>query len=561
MFEYHIAFYSVSPPLDPLSTQPREDPRRVRRAAVFGPDNELSDRFIYEEQLSFLYVGVGRDWGFCIQLFERYHDATIPSLYDEPTHSIGPSTIFFSWLTSAMHHVSFRWNKALEAIDKAIQSPSDIVFSGENIDLLSDDPRFSRSRTYFWALQVYKMFEERLVETISTWEKFYQAHEFEANDGVINAEQLSSSLSRISQAVESLRGNLQRVRARSAEVERLRQGLFGASALFDSRTAVRQGDNIRLLTYITILFLPLTFCTSIFGMQVVLPALPIKALIIAMPTIFVATVLIVMNLQNLADTAERATRDIATRLRSRMHDHHSDRWRNVERSLRHDKAAQELPNRRVNPQTTYWMYALFMIQALIIQIPVHELEWVRHWAGSKEASLQSHAKPKQDTRAARVIAFERREKERMYQSSVRSFARMLAMHLTNALRVLMLPLWTFLVSVDLTVVLLSVIFRRTYEPEKSATTRQTLLQTAFQKLGFGIHRDDSEAQIDQQQSQNGRPLGVGPRKNMQAFTTAPRRGSTPQRPRRPVDRWRRAKEFQASGLNQSLRLSSEHRAR
>ena len=31
--------------------------------------------------------------------------------------------------------------------------------------------------------------------------------------------------------------------------------------MFDSRTAVRQGDNIRLLTYITLLFLPLSFGT------------------------------------------------------------------------------------------------------------------------------------------------------------------------------------------------------------------------------------------------------------------------------------------------------------
>jgi hypothetical protein len=37
--------------------------------------------------------------------------------------------------------------------------------------------------------------------------------------------------------------------------------LISASALFDSRTTVRQGENIRLLTYITILFFPLSFGT------------------------------------------------------------------------------------------------------------------------------------------------------------------------------------------------------------------------------------------------------------------------------------------------------------
>ena len=37
--------------------------------------------------------------------------------------------------------------------------------------------------------------------------------------------------------------------------------LVAASTLFDNRTTIQQGDNIKLLTYITLLFLPLTFST------------------------------------------------------------------------------------------------------------------------------------------------------------------------------------------------------------------------------------------------------------------------------------------------------------
>jgi len=47
--------------------------------------------------------------------------------------------------------------------------------------------------------------------------------------------------------------------------------LFNASAVVEARTAVTQGRNIRILTLISLLFLPASFVASIFGMQTILP--------------------------------------------------------------------------------------------------------------------------------------------------------------------------------------------------------------------------------------------------------------------------------------------------
>lgn len=48
--------------------------------------------------------------------------------------------------------------------------------------------------------------------------------------------------------------------------------LFNASAVLEARTTVTQGENIRILTYVSMLFLPASFSTSVFGMQSILPA-------------------------------------------------------------------------------------------------------------------------------------------------------------------------------------------------------------------------------------------------------------------------------------------------
>lgn len=51
----------------------------------------------------------------------------------------------------------------------------------------------------------------------------------------------------------------------------LQPQLFNASAVLEARTTVTQGQNIRILTLISMLFLPASFVASVFGMQSILP--------------------------------------------------------------------------------------------------------------------------------------------------------------------------------------------------------------------------------------------------------------------------------------------------
>lgn len=422
-FEYHFAFYFVPKgPMDPdLAVK---DFRNLRRSSAFGPVL-TSDRskWIYEEQLSFLLMGQGSDVFTTYQLAERYFrgpyvkGAGQASLFINPD-STGwtPCAMFLSWILLALHHARFRWQGAIEAVDEQIASPSDIIFSEEDPDLLSDDPQFSKSKTYFWALQAYKMFDERLQQTIDTWAGFRKDSLHKLNDGRMPQETWDFTVASIDVGIEKLRLKLHHVREKSVEVQNLRAGLFGASALFDSRTTVKQGDNIRLLTYITLLFLPLSFCTSIFGMQVVLPQLPIKVFIITVPTIFVFTALLIFNLQNIIDAFDLVSSRTTTSLRRSMRQKHGDRWAHTAKSLQYDLVTKKAPTRRSTRQSTKWFYLEYGVEALIVHLPASQVNWLicaleklrrgsqRPDGVTKELSHIEIGDPTDQSRAARVRA-------------------------------------------------------------------------------------------------------------------------------------------------------------
>jgi Mg2+ and Co2+ transporter CorA len=115
-------------------------------------------------------------------------------------------------------------------------------------------------RTYFWALEAYKLFEETLKTTVNAWEQFKRHSLDKVNDSQ-NPEDYAKSVELIELAIARLQDKIQRIREKSEQVLRLRDGLFYVTSLSDTSVTISQGENIRLLTYFTILFLPLSFST------------------------------------------------------------------------------------------------------------------------------------------------------------------------------------------------------------------------------------------------------------------------------------------------------------
>ena len=71
--------------------------------------------------------------------------------------------------------------------------------------------------------------------------------------------------------------------------------LFNASAVLEARNAIKQGENIRILTIISMVFLPAGFVTSIFGMQILPASTGLLTFAIVMPTVCIPTYFIMLS--------------------------------------------------------------------------------------------------------------------------------------------------------------------------------------------------------------------------------------------------------------------------
>ncbi|OCL14354.1 hypothetical protein AOQ84DRAFT_435718 [Glonium stellatum] len=378
-FEYHFSFYYVTPEYSETDSI-KFDPRKCRRSAPFGREMATKTRYIHEETLSFLLVGHFKDVTTCVQLAESYFkfDPYAKKALSHPFRhfdlSQSPALMLLAWISVSLHHVLWRWQSAIEAVENEIKSSAQIVFMKDRSDLMADDPQFSLSKTYFWALQAYKLFEETLLETIATWKKFKAESLPRLRDPRVTLDDWQISIQDIDDAIEELEVKVTRIRKRQKEVKDLRTGLISASALFDSRTTVRQGENIRLLTYITILFFPLSFGTSIFGMQIMGNSSKAStAFAITLPAITLGTAILVFNLQNMLDTFNNISEQCTMWLRQRMRHHRRKGWKDRAIALHEDEAVTRAPVRKAQRQSSGWVYAFFMLEYLFVSLPASEI--------------------------------------------------------------------------------------------------------------------------------------------------------------------------------------------
>lgn len=65
----------------------------------------------------------------------------------------------------------------------------------------------------------------------------------------------------LERAIEDLKGILKQNEDTRKEIENLRDQLFSGCSIKESRRSIDQGDNIRILTMLSVLFLPLSFVT------------------------------------------------------------------------------------------------------------------------------------------------------------------------------------------------------------------------------------------------------------------------------------------------------------
>ncbi|KAH8673303.1 hypothetical protein BX600DRAFT_508580 [Xylariales sp. PMI_506] len=169
-----------------------------------------------------------------------------------------------------------------DLITKLIHPPADFIFNYRLRDkLLFEDQHYTYSRRYFWAYNTLGVINEGIKSMITAYSETFPKdfwtgrHQtlFPHPDAAHGSPEFLAYLNKLRplrQELDATVTQLWRVyeknEATRQEIKSLRDQLFSGSSVKESRRAIEQGDNIKLLTSLSMIFLPLTFVTSVWSM-------------------------------------------------------------------------------------------------------------------------------------------------------------------------------------------------------------------------------------------------------------------------------------------------------
>ncbi|KKY15286.1 putative mg2+ transporter zinc transport protein [Phaeomoniella chlamydospora] len=186
----------------------------------------------------------------------------------------------------------------------------DFMFNSSSRDeLLFEDENYTFSRRYFWAFQTLATMNDKIEDMVAAYNDTFTDDVWTGKNKLLwpgEKDQSSrfsnwrTKMGKLRKEFEQEIRGLEQVRQMNIreqrDIDSLREQLFSGTSVLESRKSVeqttitvQQGHNIKLLTLVTIFFLPLTFTTSIFGMTNMPPddnfvPFGIVTVIICMPT-------------------------------------------------------------------------------------------------------------------------------------------------------------------------------------------------------------------------------------------------------------------------------------
>ncbi|OAA82079.1 Mg2+ transporter protein, CorA-like/Zinc transport protein ZntB [Akanthomyces lecanii RCEF 1005] len=180
-----------------------------------------------------------------------------------------------------------------EKITKLITPPTEFMFDRRLRDkLLFEDKHFTYIRRYFWAYNTLAVINTGLAAMVAAYTNTFTPEFWSGTHPLLwphpfftdlpsssssppdaataaaayhHRETMAALRTELEKAVSDISAIIKRNERTRKEIENLRDQLFSGSSIKESRRAIDQGDNIQILTMISMIFLPLTFVTSVFG--------------------------------------------------------------------------------------------------------------------------------------------------------------------------------------------------------------------------------------------------------------------------------------------------------
>lgn len=232
--------------------------------------------------------GVANKQGLLYDTFAPWHLLSIQCFPDDE-HSMRSEDSekpFFNGPYAFLDSLSVEYRDAVkryaiinEMITKLITPPHSFMFDAKLRDkLLFEDKDFTYSRRYFWAYNTLGVINDGIKSMrnayLDTFTKDFWAGRHktlwphpdpdsaEGRDYIVRMEGPRHELETAIRDLSDVYDKNERTRT---EIRSLREQLFSGSSVKESRRAIEQGDNIKILTAVSMIFLPLTFVTSVFG--------------------------------------------------------------------------------------------------------------------------------------------------------------------------------------------------------------------------------------------------------------------------------------------------------
>ncbi|KIW14746.1 hypothetical protein PV08_07530 [Exophiala spinifera] len=215
------------------------------------------------------------DWRSSVDVHETNH------------HYVNGPDAFLSSLMVEYRDAVKRFREVFSSIQRLATPPNRSIFDrGLRDELLFENDKYTYSRRYFWASQTLGLLSNEIKAMITAYretftDEFWSGEHKTLFPGTKEQspkyhnwrKKLIHTRRQFEKEIVRLEEVLHMFQQQQKEIRNLREWLFSGTSVLESREAVNmakitveQGYNIRLLTLVTLFYLPLTFVTSIFGM-------------------------------------------------------------------------------------------------------------------------------------------------------------------------------------------------------------------------------------------------------------------------------------------------------
>ncbi|RDW66529.1 hypothetical protein BP6252_10164 [Coleophoma cylindrospora] len=180
----------------------------------------------------------------------------------------GRCMVFLILLAHLCLNLAGEYEVILSRLDAIVGPGKEVLFEGVEWGTEA----VSRLKMMLWGLEALRVFEDRLTASITQIQ-----HAQDAMDRILKQEatqqhpDLTQEYINVLEVFEKQFGVLSDVQVRTRlkirQYTGLRDGTSTITNVEDSKTTIKQGNNIRILTYITICYLPLGFVTALFSIS------------------------------------------------------------------------------------------------------------------------------------------------------------------------------------------------------------------------------------------------------------------------------------------------------